>query len=371
MIIPFVRTLHQLSPPEHFNSGLITDNGRYRMLLAELENAGLGLYIAHLLKTSEVRLDLPEWFQDRLKQLQLGGYMQNMLIRKETEALLRKLEDRGIPVIPMKGTVLAERYFGHFSARGTSDIDLLVQPEHLQAAISCVREAGYNCPAADSPVHYHTEWMKDEPGLPEPLTVELHWSLVSDDSAQMDLNEAWAQTESLPGYRNARVWLPTYTFYALCLHGASHQMDSSKYVIDLLHMLTQHRGQVDLQEVLRLARRDHTVGRVKAALSILYQLVPEMAELQSLPIKPSIRYWNPSFIKHIGDAHESRFKLRRWLFNLYMLDSGRYRLLQLKQLVLPSKELAAYSVDDSDTRRSTAGLYLRLYRQRLRKLLGG
>src|SRR5690606_30659027 len=104
------------------------------------------------------------------------------------------------------------------------------------------------------------------PGLPEPLTVELHWSLVQDGSARLDLNETWAQTEQLAGCGNARVWQPAYTFYALCLHGASHQMDSSKYVVDLLHLLAAHHEQIVPREVLGIARRDHAAGQVRAVL---------------------------------------------------------------------------------------------------------
>ncbi len=371
MIIPFVKTLYGLGPAERLIAELLEDDSRYDDLLTELEHNGLGLYTAYLLQTSEVRLELPGSFRERLKRLQLAGFAQNMLIRKETEALLHKLDGCGIPVIPLKGTMLAERYFGSFSARGTSDIDLLVRPEHLEAAVQCVREAGYDQPAADSPIHYHTEWMKDAPGLPEPLTVELHWSLTSSSSAAMRLDEAWRHSEPLSGFRHARICSAAYTFYALCLHGASHQMDSNKHIIDLMHMIVRHHEDISLPEVLQLARQDRTLGRVKAAMSVVYALAPELSERLPLPFRTAVRFWKRAFLQRGSEPHSDGFKLRRWLFTFHMLDSWPYRWRHVRQLLLPSVQLAAYSVDDADARSSTAGLYLRLYRQRLRKLMGG
>src|SRR5690606_4625227 len=124
----------------------------------------------------------------------------------------------GIAVMPLKGTVLAERYYGHFAARGTSDIDLLVRPGQMEEAVRAVQQCGYNRPEASSPVHYHTEWCKDAPGLPEPVTVELHWSFVQQGVANMDVDALWQDADPLGECRHVRMMGPEATFYTLCLH---------------------------------------------------------------------------------------------------------------------------------------------------------
>jgi hypothetical protein len=367
MIIPFVKTLYNLEKRVWRSES----ESAYYQLLESLKGSGLASLVYVRLQTSGSKLDLPQWFLDRVYDMYQAGFYQNLLIKKETERLLRKLGEHKIPVIPLKGTVLAERYFGHFAARGTSDIDLLVKPEHLEAAAACIAEAGFNQSAKDNPVHYHTEWMKEAPNLPEPLTVELHWSLARQHEAKMNMRTAWELSIPLSGYESARVWLPTYTFYTLCLHGASHQLDASKYIVDLLHMISQHHERIDIEDVLRLAEQDQTLKRVKAALSIVYMLAPELSRLQSLPWKPEVRYWSAGFLEHNDRDTRERFKLRRLMFALSMLDTWRYRWLHIRDWFFPSAKLADYSLDEQHANRSRAGTYLQLYRQRLRKLMGG
>ncbi|WP_372632917.1 nucleotidyltransferase family protein [Cohnella sp.] len=356
MMIPFLRALY-LS--EH---GIGETKIDYAQLLQEIESSSTGAQIYALLKEAERLRSVPAFFFAALSRIYQACFMQNMVIRHETELLLRKFEANGIPVIPLKGTMLAERYFGHFAARGTSDIDLLVAPEHIQAALACVANAGYCTPLKENPEHYHLEWTKTSSGLPEPLPVELHWSLAPSGTSRMDMRTAWENSIRLDGYDNVRVWNATYTFYALCLHGASHLMDSAKYILDLLHLLVRHREGIDMEWIWNQARSDGTSRRVVAALACLYGHFPELRSVKPLPFEPRLRFWKP-------DAESG--SIRRTIRKLTVMDSWRYRLGYLFRTVIPSEALARYSLDDAGSPRSLPALYYRLYKQRLRKLIRG
>ena len=56
------------------------------------------------------------------------------------------LADAGIRCTPLKGPLLGEAIYGDPGRRLSSDIDLLVAPEQLQAAVEVVRGLGYGAP---------------------------------------------------------------------------------------------------------------------------------------------------------------------------------------------------------------------------------
>ncbi len=354
MIIPFLRSLYH---PEDavVDSHLLDDQA----LCAEIRRHSIGAQVFHLLKSSTGReVKVSPTFHELLYRSYESSFLQNLLIKRETEQLLKEFEKLGVPVIPLKGTMLAERYFGHYAARGTSDIDLLIHPEHMEMAVKCVRSRGFSETAQENPVHYHHEWYKEGGGLPQPLVVELHWSLVQSNTSQMNMGVAWATSEALPDYKNVRVLSPSYTFYALCLHGASHQMDSLKYVVDILHLLECHHEHIHVEWVLEQAEQDHTSRRVAAALSVVNDLFPGLSSLDCIPFE-RIQISN------------RKSGLHSLVFTLLMLDSWRYRWIYITRLIIPSQSVALYSLGTDHRQRSRFFIYYTLYKQRLRKLLGG
>src|ERR1017187_2005929 len=100
-----------------------------------------------------------------------GAFLQLISLRA-----IAVLADAGIRSIALKGPLLGEAIYGDPGRRPSSDIDLLVAPEQLRAAVEVIRELGYGAP----PDHVH------EDGLPllhfvlvhqtgELPPIELHW----------------------------------------------------------------------------------------------------------------------------------------------------------------------------------------------------
>ncbi len=363
-----VRILQDLYEPDQ-DLGYSEED--YARFITVIERSAIGAQVYSLLKSSARLSQVPSSFRDRLTRNYQALYIQNLLIKKETELLLREFDENGIAVIPLKGTLMAERFFGHFAARGTSDIDLLIKPEQIQQAIACAVKMGYSTAHRHDPTHYHLEWTKTLQGASETLTVELHWSLASSGSSRMKMEPAWETSERLPGYENVRMLGTTYTFYSLCLHGASHQMESLKHVMDIYQLLRRHRERIDMDGVWRLARADGTRNRVKAALSVVYGLFPELHETMQLPFRPKVRFWSRDHVLS-SDPRVPRFRaVKKSLFVMAVMDNWRFRLGHLLRFVFPSRELARYSVDVGGPRSSLPLIYYRLYKQRLRKLFGG
>jgi hypothetical protein len=106
------------------------------------------------------------------RQARLRALMLDATLRRVVEAL----EERGIPTLPLKGTVLADRLHGDTGLRPTTDVDLLVPRAHLRSAVDTLRALGY--PAPEDPA-----WTA---GLPE-----MHYTLRGEDTAVPRVELHW------------------------------------------------------------------------------------------------------------------------------------------------------------------------------------
>jgi hypothetical protein len=105
-----------------------------------------------------------------------AGRRQGTFLQLISLRVMAMLTDAGIRSAPLKGPLLGEAIYGDPGRRLSSDVDLLVSPKQLQAAVEVVRGLGYEAPVD------HV----DDSGLPllhfvlvhgrgELPPVELHW----------------------------------------------------------------------------------------------------------------------------------------------------------------------------------------------------
>lgn len=78
-----------------------------------------------------------------LRRTAEAAALQNMRMMGELLLLCRAFDRAGVPLINIKGPVLAERIDGETGLRMISDIDLLVQPERAGDAAAILTERGY------------------------------------------------------------------------------------------------------------------------------------------------------------------------------------------------------------------------------------
>jgi hypothetical protein len=102
-----------------------------------------------------------------------GGFLQLVTLR-----VLSMLAQAGIPAAPLKGPLFGETVYGDPGRRPSSDIDLLVSPEQLHAAVEVVRELGYGAPTdyvyGDGLPLLHFALTHEKGELPP---IELHWRI--------------------------------------------------------------------------------------------------------------------------------------------------------------------------------------------------
>lgn len=345
------------------------DETMYRDYLAYIELQGLSPLIYQLLTDSGQLERTPQFFQNRLQAGRKEALYRNLLLKKESSLLFEHLEDAKIKAIPLKGTLFSETYLGHLGARFTSDIDILVRPEDVEATIALVHEMGYDLEDPINPDHFHRVFYKQRTSASLPSMIEVHWNLIKISSASLNTENLWSEAHSLHPYTYIKQLSVRHTFYTICLHGANHSMDSAKHVLDIAHLLFKRGDELDYSELFKQAREDFTLKRVQEALAIVYEFFPALHTVKPLPYTPKMgkfASWNNRLIRnsmHVENA------VHCFIFAWRTVDRGKYRVKLLLNLILPYPSLAVYSLRQEQNSTSVKALiYMKLYRQRIGRL---
>lgn len=115
----------------------------------------------------------PTRLASRVREAHAAARRRGVLNHTLTSRIAGLLEARGIPVVALKGSTLAETAYGDLGARESSDLDVLIPHEDLDEAVEALGPAGWREPA----------WLPEDPQprlhrylshstLP---AVELHW----------------------------------------------------------------------------------------------------------------------------------------------------------------------------------------------------
>jgi hypothetical protein len=243
------------------------------------------------LKQRELLEKTPVIFQKELKRKYEEQLYLNLFIKKELQHVLDEFDSRGIPVIPLKGIIFAEKYFGHIGARPTSDIDILIKQEDLEMAIQLVKSLGFTMEAEPISSHFHCSFSRFIPGLNIPLTVEIHWNILKENTSNLSIQEFWIRATPMKNYQHVWELTDRDTFYMICLHGWRHNLDSLKYFIDIVQLIHHMRCSLNLEELFKEAEKDQTLKRMRRTLTIVYKLFPHLQSFAPFPKRRFTILW--------------------------------------------------------------------------------
>ena len=319
------------------------------------------LLFRHLEQTLGPTLPRQVFSQLWVYQEQLAA--KNHRMYEEMLAIVALFAHEGIPVLPLKGPMLALQAYRDLALREFGDLDLLVPAERRARARQLLAERGYASffpisAAAEqallhSPIHYHI-------ALKRELMVELHWKTDAEFAIEPKDDPSWWKSLGVTrvGDTDVRVLAPHEQVLALCLHGSKHHWSSLHWLVDIAELL---RKQPDLDWNWMLQRAGELRARRRLALGLrllrdrmgctLPEAVdrwtanfPEIEGLAAdiargwfeLPARPlgawqrlhrnlSLYETTPARLKHIADvilrpslADWSRWPLPRALFVLYL-----------------------------------------------------
>ncbi|MCQ6277205.1 nucleotidyltransferase family protein [Bacillus sp. V3B] len=274
--LPFLYDLELIMP---------TDIHLYEKWLLDADFLEIGPQVYAILQHQGRLEETPLFFREKLKAEFKEIFYQNLFIKQQTREILHQFEELEITVIPLKGVIFAEKYFGHVGARSTSDIDVLIKKKDLQRAIACVQELGFQVVGEEIEEHFHSSCSKVLPNSEIPLTVELHWDILPNNTSTLDIQELWNDSQVVESYIHVRELSLYHTFYMICLHSWRHNLDSLKHYLDIIQLIYRYGEEVDYERLVEDATSHKTLKRMIRTLSVVYQECPFLEKIKSFPFK--------------------------------------------------------------------------------------
>lgn len=211
---------------------------------------------------------------DRLVASRDAQVRRSVRLASELLRLLELFERAGIRAVPMKGPLLAHRFYGSLARRGFWDLDLLLPHEAVLAAKDILLAQGYEPEHAWSPrqerreLRRNCEYNFDH--RTSGIHVELHWRFL-EPSIGFDLSveDTWTRLESVDflGRSIPVLALPDELLALIVHNGAKHGWERLRMTADVALL----GARMSDEELRLLANRAETLGvrRVVATGALL------------------------------------------------------------------------------------------------------
>lgn len=203
------------------------------------------------------------------------------------EALIPVLDgmgSAGIPAMPVKGLVIADRLYGDLAARPCADLDVLVRPADLPAARDVLHGLGFRQreqPGYKALVHQFHDPAWGRGTGPDHVRLELHWALWADSDRRMGTDGLWDRSvpTTLLGHP-----IRTMSAEDTLLHLAIHRTRSAlrlRWVTDVAELVRAEGGSLDWSAYLDRAR----IARGRTASWVVLALARDLLDA---PVPPDV-----------------------------------------------------------------------------------
>ncbi len=212
---------------------------------------------------------VPAPILEQLRQQNRSNALWSLRLKAELLRILRVFADREIPVLPLKGPVLAALYYPDPTLRECADLDILVRREQLRAAEDALSSIGYTPLDHDRDrqlkLNYH---LRFEHAVNH-VHVELHWQIRrTQHSSFVDGDFLWEDAETTL-WENTRILIPRTenNLIFLCIHAFRHQWKRLQWIHDIPQLIAA-RPEIDWRWTVAQARRLHSYRILIASLRL-------------------------------------------------------------------------------------------------------
>ncbi len=202
-----------------------------RSLIEQAQRHGLGGVLADAWATelSGSESALAHWLASRRIAQELE-FAAHVALLGRIDRVLSEAKLRGVV---LKGALFAERYYARPSARGSTDVDLLVRESDLADATRALSTVGYRF--SDSPreqrfrrTHHHLH-LASATALP----LELHFHAYRGFGRIMKSEALLQRSVPMAPYESLRVLSPPDELVYLAVHAAAHRFERLSWLYDL------------------------------------------------------------------------------------------------------------------------------------------
>jgi hypothetical protein len=230
----------------------------WEALVAEANVHGLAPALAFALRLAgglEVPLGTSECLAHGLAQ----STGRHVVLARALERVVARLGADGLPVIALKGPLLAEMIYPHPGVRPSSDLDVLVRPADSVPVDATLRSLGYR-PLGDDPPGPSDVDARGAAAYdgPDGVRLDLHWRLVTEPRFVWDEAEAcgiWDRARPVRfGASRVLSLAPDDLVLYLAVHLATHHgLGGLVWAWDIARLVRDERWTIDWETVVERA----------------------------------------------------------------------------------------------------------------------
>lgn len=171
----------------------------------------------------------------QLRQQYWNNSLWSLQLKAELLRVVRAFAVVEIPVLPLKGPVLAGLYYRDPTRRQFADLDILVRWEHLPQAKDSLVSLGYALVEENEGHDFHSTFQHTA----NKTCVELHWQPTRLTYRHYGDGTSLWQDAKIILWENTPIWVPTAEnlFIYLCIHACRHDWNRLQWISDIPHLL--------------------------------------------------------------------------------------------------------------------------------------
>ena len=299
-----------------------------------------GYYQLNKLNLSN-KVPLDTW--DKFKNHYYSNITRNTKLWLEFSCVLKAINEAGITVILLKGSILMEEVYRNLGLRTISDIDILVKENEMPKVEDILLKSGYK-ELRDTLTGSFTEFLFSKSILPDlPLIVDMHKTVVAAKPYKIILSDLWqrAQTKSINGQRVTFLSRED-TFLSCSLHLRKHTRRLYlKFITDIDALINVYGQCINWDYIARMAKKNHFISIVYFSLYISKEL------LNTNIAEEILNRFKPCFLKrkliYFCMNKQNFLRPERWqgiLLRILLFDNPVDILFYIWKVIILEKHLA-------------------------------
>ena len=258
---------------------------------------------------------IPQLIMDQLHTIYYSNLARNLLLYNESSLVLKSFKEKGIPVVALKGIVLAEFVYKNVALRPMADVDLLVQKRNLSEITKTLFKLGFEILPQEkrATVKYMNEshFVKRQENLKHLpiLIINIHWDLTAPArfKGATKINTQQMISKARPGKvacSNILVMAPEDQVLHVIYHATfQHPFIGLLQLCDVAELIKLKENELDWQVLVKTSRN----GRIATAA---YYFLSSSKKLLGAPIPDWVlKALTPNLLK-------------RHLLNILLVKSG-------------------------------------------------
>ena len=201
-------------------------------------------------------------------------WLKSQLRTRAAARMISQLHARGIPSMLIKGSAVVWHMDGDLRSRPMHDIDLLVRPEHVAAALEAFLDAGFTLDGVSMSSrdllllmeHRHAIGLRD----PDGMEIDLHWHPVACSRNEQTAERFWSRAVqgSLVGSPCLVASREDCLVHAIAHAFGNRPFVESRWIADVYILATRSALPFEWDDVITTARITRTQEVVRQALLV-------------------------------------------------------------------------------------------------------